>query len=536
MPTVELLTECVPPINPEASVPEVFSWFQAHPDAMALPVVENGRPIGLIDRQEFLLKLASPLGHSRYASRPVSWIMDSDPSVVDADTRISAFSEIILKSSASTLMRGFIVTKEGQYFGVGTAIKLFHHVNLIQATRLKEQEHHIAALQAQQIDKAAVSSARNRFVDTLTQALSAPLSTVDAFSKIISRQPLPVETRGHLDALMQASDESLSMLQKARDLARAEAGELQLDLAPITPRIVMDQITADWTQRAGDAGVTLMVSYEGDTDLSLLVDEARFRATYDTLIQCALKWARNGMLEVGLKAVIRDNLVDLEARVRDDGPGLEPDQLATCFGDLETTGDLSSAMAWHLLTRMEGHIFARNNQGRGTTYGFDVTVQRALPDVSHEVNVTQIESLELTSRPHVLIADDNATNRVVARALCEMFGCTSETAEDGEEAVEVARTGRFDLILMDIKMPRMDGVQATRVIRALADDRALTPIIALTANADPEDVVGYIAAGMASVVEKPIKPERLRMAMIRALDDRQNLNDSDTVTRLSLRN
>ncbi|MEG1453504.1 CBS domain-containing protein, partial [Brevundimonas sp.] len=136
MPTVELLTECVPPISPTASVPEVFNWFQLHPDVMALPVVENGRPVGLIDRQEFLLKLASPLGHSRYASRPVSWIMDSDPSVIEADTRISSFSEIILKSSASTLMRGFIVTRDGHYLGTGTAIKLFHHVNLIQAARL----------------------------------------------------------------------------------------------------------------------------------------------------------------------------------------------------------------------------------------------------------------------------------------------------------------------------------------------------------------------------------------------------------------
>lgn len=536
MPTVELLTECVPPISPEASVPEVLDWFRLHPDAMALPVVENGRPVGLIDRQEFLLKLASPLGRSRYASRPVSWIMDSDPSVIEADTRISAFSEIILKSSASTLMRGFIVTRDGQYLGTGTAIKLFHHVNLIQAARLKEQENHIAALQAQQIDQTAVSSANSRFVDTLTQALSAPLSTVDAFSRIVSRQPLPVETRDHLDAILQASAESLDMLQKARDLARAEAGNFHLDLSPTSPRLVMDQINADWTQRADEAGVTLIVSYEGDPDLSLMVDETRFRATYDTLIQCALRWARNGMVEVGLKAVLRDDLVDLQARVRDDGPGLEPDQLASCFGDLATTGDLSCAMAWYLLKYMNGDIFARNNQGRGTTYGMDVTVQRARADTIEEANVTQIESLELSSRPHVLIADDNATNRVVARALCEMFGCTSEAAEDGYEAVEAARTGHFDLILMDIKMPRMDGIQATHAIRGFADDRAHTPIIALTANADPDDVVGYIAAGMVCVVEKPIKPERLRMAMIRALEERQTLPSPDTTARLSAQN
>ena len=119
------------------------------------------------------------------------------------------------------------------------------------------------------------------------------------------------------------------------------------------------------------------------------------------------------------------------------------------------------------------------------------------------------------------MVDDNATNRMVAETLCEMFDCTSESATDGIEAVEAARTGRFDLILMDIKMPRMDGVTATREIRALAGAAGRVPIIALTANADPEDAAGYLRAGMNGVVEKPMKPENL----LRALQE--NLSGGD---------
>ena len=106
---------------------------------------------------------------------------------------------------------------------------------------------------------------------------------------------------------------------------------------------------------------------------------------------------------------------------------------------------------------------------------------------------------------------------MVAETLCEMFDCTTETAVDGVEAVELARSGRFDLILMDIKMPRMDGVAATRAIRALPGPAAATPIIALTANADPEDAAAYMAAGMIGVVEKPMKPENLLRALQQAL-------------------
>jgi CheY-like chemotaxis protein len=121
----------------------------------------------------------------------------------------------------------------------------------------------------------------------------------------------------------------------------------------------------------------------------------------------------------------------------------------------------------------------------------------------------------------VLIVDDNATNRIVARTLVEMFGCTCELAEDGVEAVEALSRGAFDAVLMDIRMPRLDGVAATRAIRALPAPACFTPVIALTANADPEDARAYLAAGMRSVVEKPIKPERLLLALSDAIGGRE---------------
>ncbi|MDB5449858.1 MAG: sensor histidine kinase/response regulator, partial [Phenylobacterium sp.] len=100
-----------------------------------------------------------------------------------------------------------------------------------------------------------------------------------------------------------------------------------------------------------------------------------------------------------------------------------------------------------------------------------------------------------------------------AQTLCEMFGCTTESVEDGAKAVEGAATGRFDLVLMDVKMPVMDGVEATRLIRSGPDTWSQVPILALTANADPSDAAFYRRCGMNGVVEKPIKPDRLLAAM-----------------------
>ncbi len=114
---------------------------------------------------------------------------------------------------------------------------------------------------------------------------------------------------------------------------------------------------------------------------------------------------------------------------------------------------------------------------------------------------------------HVLVVDDNATNRMVAQTLCEMFGCTSESVEDGLAAVDAASTGRFGLVLMDVKMPGMDGVEATRRIRSGRSAGSQVPILAVTANADPADAAFYRLCGMNGVVEKPVKPERLLEAM-----------------------
>ncbi|MEG0818703.1 MAG: response regulator, partial [Brevundimonas sp.] len=276
----------------------------------------------------------------------------------------------------------------------------------------------------------------------------------------------------------------------------------------------MDQVQTQWTPRATQDGVTLMVGYEGDTELAGVLDGPRLAQVFNTLIGHALKFARNGMVEASLKAMVVGDQVRLEARVRDDGPGIDPARLDQLFDVAGPDGGgLGLSICRHVVEQMNGRIWAENNAGRGATFAFDLSAPRAVIQQEEPSNVASLDDLDLQARPHVLIADDNATNRVVAQALCEMFGCTSETVEDGQEALEAVQARPFDLILMDIKMPRMDGVQATLAIRALSSDSRNIPIVALTANADPEDARHYLAVGMAAVVEKPIKPERLRMAM-----------------------
>jgi signal transduction histidine kinase/CheY-like chemotaxis protein len=524
MPTIEVLTERAEPVSPTTSAAEIFARFQREPDTLVIPVVENDRPVGLIERNAFLLKIAGPFGHALYANRPVSHVMDPEPAVVDAGVRIDAFCDILIKGGSGSLMRGFIVTRAGRYRGIGTAVSLLQAVNAQQRSQNAELAEQSRALTDSRTQALASARAKSQFLAIMSHELRTPMNGVLAVAELLRRQPLNDAAHAHVQTIVDSSETLLRILQDALDLSRAEAGELEMTSAPTPLRALVDDIEAMWAPRASQDAVRLMVGYEGDTELTADIDGVRLKQVFNNLIGNALKFARNGVVEASLKAWSENGQVRMEARVRDDGPGVDGDRVDAIFepfvhGSGPDGAGLGLSICRQIVDRMDGRIWAENNAGRGATFAFDVSAPLSEPVEQNASNVSALAELELQANPHILIVDDNATNRVVAQALCEMFGCSSETAEDGIEALEAVQARPFDLILMDIKMPRMDGVQATQAIRALTGPERDIPIIALTANADPDDARHYLSIGMAAVVEKPIKPERLRMAMNAALSE-----------------
>jgi signal transduction histidine kinase/CheY-like chemotaxis protein len=522
MPTIETLTERVEAVTAETLGSEIFARFEREPNTLVIPVVQDLRPIGLVERNAFLMKIAAPLGHALYLNRSVAEVMDAEPAVVEAGIEIDAFSNIALQGGAGALMRGFIVTRGGKYWGVGTAVSLLQAANEAQRRQNAELAEQARLLNDTRTQALSAARAKSQFLAIMSHELRTPMNGVLAVAELLRRQPLNDAAHSHVQTIVDSSETLLRILQDALDLSRAEAGELELSPQPTALRALMDDVQAMWEPRASQDNVALMVGYEGDTELAVMIDGMRLKQVFNNLIGNALKFARNGVVEASLKAWAEGDRILMEARVRDDGQGVDGQRLDTIFepfvhGSGPDGAGLGLAICRQIIERMDGRIWAENNAGRGATFAFDIEGERVAIEAETSSNVSALADLDLQSNPHILIVDDNATNRVVAQALCEMFGCTSETAEDGLEALEAVKSRAFDLILMDIKMPRMDGVQATQAIRKLTGPGSQTPIIALTANADPDDAKTYLSIGMAAVVEKPIKPERLRMAMNAAL-------------------
>jgi CheY-like chemotaxis protein len=365
---------------------------------------------------------------------------------------------------------------------------------------------------------------RRRFLELIGREIRTPLNGVVAVAELLARQPLSPDAQAYVRTIVDSSQSLLGRLEDALDLVAGEAGGMELIAEAVQLRAAVDEVQARWQARRS-AGVALLVSYDGDPDLAALTDGRRLKQLFDSLIGDALRVTGRGAVEASLRARSGPDGVQIEGRVRDAGPGLSEAELARLFEpDSPRKGSgLALQLCRQIARALGGSIRAERNVGSGVSIVFNVVA----PAVEAEDDTV----VKASGGPaaHVLVVDDNATNRMVAESLCEMFDCTSESAEDGLEAVEAARTGRFDLILMDIKMPRMDGVEATRLIRAMDGDAGRVPIIALTANADPDDARAYIACGMSSVVEKPIKPDRLLQAMNTAFSQGERSGGSAAV-------
>jgi signal transduction histidine kinase/ActR/RegA family two-component response regulator len=502
-----------PPASPEHTGQQIFKRFEEDSDLLVIAVVDaDGRPVGLIERNAFLVRMAAQYGYALWSGRPISHWMKTDPLVADGDMTVEEFCGQVLEERPSELLQGFIVTCAGRYAGVGTALSLLQVTAAAAASHAKDMGRLAESAQD-------ALAAKGRFLAVMSHEIRTPLNGVLAVAEIIRRKSRQDDLAPLVETILQSGGTLLRLLNDALDLARAEASGLELNEEPMLASAIIDDVLGLWAAQAELKGVTLAATYSGPPDVWVLADRVRIQQVVNNLVSNAMKFAVSGKVDVRLEAERDGHYVRLKGEVADTGPGIPPDRLQSIFTPFQQTEEgvrlggagLGLAVCRQILDRMDGVIEAKANPGGGALFTFAAPLhwlpepERAAPAPS------SVETAD--GALHVLVVDDNATNRMVAQTLCEMFGCTCESVEDGAAAVEAAATGRFGLVLMDVKMPGMDGVEATRRIRSGRRAGSQVPILALTANADPADAAFYRLCGMNGVVEKPVKPERLLDAM-----------------------
>jgi signal transduction histidine kinase/ActR/RegA family two-component response regulator len=516
--------DAVAPISPETFGSVIFDRFQAEPNTLAIAVVDpDGRPLGLIERNAFTLKMAAEFGRALYARRPVSSLMDPNPPLAEADASAETFFRTVDAAELSMLLRGFIVVKDGRYVGVGAGVQILQAGSALYRHKAEEMGVLARDLAVAEAEARASSRAKSEFLAVMSHEIRTPLNGVLGIAGLLDRKLEQEELRPYVQTILDSGQTLLRLLTDALDMSRASAGMLTLDPAPLDLHALADDLKALWQPRAEDKGLILTVACDAAGHDWVMGDGLRIKQLFNNLIGNALKFTQAGEVVVSIVSRRQDGAVQLNAVVDDTGPGVPDAAAATIFEPFNTGqaaregagAGLGLAICRQIVERMGGDIaLSRSPQG-GARFHFSLSLPSCGPEMRATTDVVAPPTPHETL--HVLVADDNATNRFVAARLLEMFGCTLELVEDGAQALEAVSMRPFDLILMDIKMPVMDGVEATRAIRALPGPAGRVPILALTANADARDEVEYLAAGMNGVAQKPIQPDALLNAIRLAL-------------------
>ena len=396
--------------------------------------------------------------------------------------------------------------------GAGQMTEIVDVVRDISARKQAEAELHAARLEAE-----AASRAKSEFLANMSHELRTPLTSILGFSRLIGAGGgLSEGDRGYLDLIRSAGETLLTVVNDILDFSKLEAGALTLDPEPFSIAALGEGATALLREQAEAKG--LVLTCEVAEEMRLTGDVTRLRQVLLNLLSNAVKFTDAGSVRLALATEEGvDGSTVLRATVADTGVGLDPAQIDQMF-DRFTQADgsvsrrfggtgLGLAISRRLLDIMGGEIRASSDGATGSTFWFRVPLMRSEAETVADAEQAG-DGLERPLR--VLLAEDNPANRTLIAALLGPMGVSLDMVENGEEAVRAAATETYDLILMDMQMPVMDGPAAARAIRVAGD---ATPIVALTANVLPEQIEQCRAAGMQGHVAKPIDPRTLMAAM-----------------------
>jgi two-component system, sensor histidine kinase len=528
MSSIRDISRILPPLDVHTKGGEALACFKSDPTIRVIAVTQNGEPFGILVRDTFMMRLADQFGQALYEKRSVSTLVNTNYHVVDAGTRISELTRRIAESEDDTIYSGFIVVSNGQNYGVCDGLDLLKAAaseNAARAQALSEINTQVTAAHARAEE---ASAAKARFLSMMSHEIRTPLNGVLGVAQILAATPLNAEQSELVQTIQNSGNLLHHLLSDVLDVNKAEAGKLTLRKDDFRLSEIVSDLELLWRGRATEKDIALHVSLAANAPESVRGDSVRLRQILFNLVGNAIKFTDSGSVDVIIEAHADQGRIRLIARVRDTGCGMSKEQQARLFrafeqvhGPTESGSGLGLHISQTLAKLMEGDVVCQSWPGRGSIFTLTCLFDQAENTPSFAQTPTSAVSAKLSSGAlaghRILIVEDNATNRLVVSRLLKAVDCDWEMAENGQQALKLLADQRYDLILMDLRMPVLDGLEATRALRMSPGPNQHTPIIALTASASTETRNECEENQMEGFVEKPIRAADLFAEMERCL-------------------
>ena len=366
-------------------------------------------------------------------------------------------------------------------------------------------------------DKA--NNAKSEFLATMSHEIRTPMSGIIGMTTLLNDTKLTDQQKDYVDSLDESSTALHSLINDILDLSKLEAGKFILDNEPFELPKIIKGVHGMFTPIATKKGLSFECIYDESLPTTFIGDGNRLRQILLNLISNAVKYTQNGGITVKVTSVNKDELIcRVRIEVTDTGIGIKPHHLQHIFDPFyqvknnlkeEGTG-LGTTIIQNLIQLMNGHVDVQSKPNHGSTFSIEVPwkyikATESVIEAHADATVTTVTQRLLS----ILIAEDSPINAKVITAFLEEAKHTVSHAENGALALELLKKNNYDLVIMDMRMPEMDGLQATKELRNMEGTSQHTPVIALTANASKEDQRACEKAGMDSFLTKPVDKQKL---------------------------
>lgn len=507
-------------VTPDTLAGEVAVRFKNTAEIDTLPVVRGGKPLGVITRQRL-----QALRHKGglWERRPAALFMNPSPILLDADLELAEVSQIIAPLSRNALFEGLVIVDHaGDYLGMAGAFELFRTAITVAEERNRDLAG-VADRLAAETDKAnAASRAKSDFLATMSHEIRTPLNGVLGMAQSLALDQLDADQRQKVKTILDCGETLTVLLNDILDHSKIEAGRMEISPVDTDLRLVLQRAVSLFTPRAREKGIELTLEREGAGPDWFCVDRVRVHQCVTNLISNAIKFTATGRVTVRYSSQAVDNeaMHSVRISVQDTGIGMSLETQARLFeaftqADGSTTRrfggtGLGLAISRRLTRMMGGDIQVVSAPDSGSTF---IATFKA-PAVAPRAIVKH--ALPAEAAPpvtgvilRILLVDDNTTNRQVVRLFLAGLRAEITEAANGAEALARMDEQAFDLVLLDVHMPVMDGCETIRRIRASDQPWRDVPVIALTADAMEGDRERFVAMGMNDYLPKPIDRREL---------------------------